>query len=85
MSNENPRTLSSRYQSRRDFLSRAGCGFGLTALSAMLVDQRLLAAAHPVGPSLNPLAPRQSHFPAKAKSVIFLFMNGGQSQVHTWD
>lgn len=35
--------------------------------------------------SLNPLAPRQPHFPAKAKSVIWLFMNGGQSQVDTWD
>jgi hypothetical protein len=35
--------------------------------------------------SLNPLASHPSHFPGKAKSVIWLFMNGGPSQVDTWD
>ena len=35
--------------------------------------------------ALNPLAPQPPHFPAKAKSVIWLFMNGGPSQVDTWD
>ena len=39
----------------------------------------------PAAPSVNPLAPRPGHFPAKAKSVIWLFMNGGPSQVDTWD
>jgi len=82
--------MNPAYSSRRDFLQRTGCGFGLTALSALLADQKLLSAAPsqaPVIPSstLNPLAPKQPHFPAKAKSVIWLFMNGGQSQVDTWD
>ena len=33
----------------------------------------------------NPLALKQSHFPGKVKSVIWLFMTGGPSQVDTWD
>jgi hypothetical protein len=70
--------------SRRDFFRRAGGGFGLLALAGLLDQQKLLTAAEPV-PGLNPLAPRPTHFPAKAKSVIWLFMNGGPSQVDTWD
>ena len=35
--------------------------------------------------STHPLAPRKPHFAAKAKSVIWLFLNGGQSHVDTWD
>jgi len=66
--------------SRRDFLRRTGSGFGMLALSAMLAET-MQAATTPV----NPLAAKVPHFPAKAKSMIWLFMNGGQSQVDTWD
>jgi hypothetical protein len=56
---------------------------------ASLLDQEGLLAADVASPradrQLNPLAPRSAHFPAKAQSVIWLFMNGGQSQVDTWD
>src|SRR6267154_1349269 len=69
------------YRSRREFLARAGGGFGLLALAGLLEKERLLAAPAAV----NPLAPKQPHFDAKAKSVIWLFMNGGPSQVDTWD
>src|SRR5438093_42951 len=69
------------YRSRREFLRRAGGGFGLLALAGLLDREGLLAAEA----SVNPLAPKKSHFPAKAKSVIWLFMNGGPSQVDTWD
>src|SRR5947208_2033547 len=91
MWNEPHMKLSRAYSSRRDFLQRTGCGFGLTALSALLADQRVLAAPAPVAVSpsfaapLNPLSPKTPHFAARAKSVIWLFMNGGQSQVDTWD
>jgi hypothetical protein len=75
--------------SRRDFLHRAGCGFGSLALAGLLDREGLLAGptvADASGSSaLNPLAPRPPHFQAKAKSVIWLFMNGGPSQVDTWD
>ena len=66
--------------SRRDFLSTAGSGFGLLALAGLLADQKLLGAD-----AVNPLAAKPPHFAAKAKSVIWLFMNGGPSQVDTWD
>ena len=69
--------------SRRAFLGRAGNGCGLLALAGMLGDKGLLRAAET--PLLHPLAPRPAHFAAKAKRVIWLFMNGGPSQVDTWD
>ncbi|MBL9211023.1 MAG: DUF1501 domain-containing protein [Opitutaceae bacterium] len=74
--------------SRRQFLRHAGGGFGLLALHAMLGRDSLLAAtpARSSGASLaNPLAPRASHFPAKAQRVIFLFMSGGPSHVDLFD
>jgi hypothetical protein len=43
------------------------------------------AANHPRLNSLNPLAAHPGNFPAKAKSVIWLFLNGGPSQIDTWD
>ncbi len=69
-----------RYANRRDFLLQAGHGFGMIALANLLTDQEA-RAAHPV----NPLASRPTHMPGRAKSVIWLFMNGGPSQVDTWD
>src|SRR6516165_5841954 len=70
------------YASRRQFLARAGGGLGLIALSGLLRQEGLLAAD---GAAVNPLAPREPHFPTKAKAVIWLFMNGGPSHVDTWD
>ena len=64
---------------RRQMFQRAGAGFGWVAVQSML------ARAGFAAPGLNPLAPRAGHYPAKAKSVIWLFMNGGPSQVDTWD
>jgi hypothetical protein len=65
---------------RRAFLRKTGSGFGALALASLLADPARAAAT-----AVNPLASKPSHFPAKAKSVIWLFMNGGQSQVDTWD
>ena len=67
------------FPSRRDFLRRTGSGLGTLALAGMLAD------ADGADAPLNPLAPHPSHFAAKAKSVIWLFMNGGPSHVDTWD
>ncbi len=75
--------------SRRELFRRAGCGFGSIALASVMQSQGLLLAEDDVPGTgkkpLNPLAARQSHFPAKAKRVIWLFMNGGPSHVDTWD
>ncbi len=63
---------------RRQFLQQAGCGLGGVALAAMV-------AAEEEKKSRNPWAPRPTHFAAKAKSVIFLYMDGGPSQIDTFD
>ena len=68
---------------RRDFLTKAGLGFGGLAFSAMLAD-RARADSPEVDP-LHPVAPRAPHFGAKAKSCIFLFMEGGPSHVDLFD
>ena len=60
---------------RREFLTDAFCGFGALAFGAM--ETR--------GATLNPLAAKPPHHAAKAKSVIFLFMAGGPSQMETFD
>ncbi len=70
------------YLSRREMLQRSGMGFAALGLTQLLADQKLLEAA-PV--DIAPLAPRQPHFPATAKRVIHLFMNGGPSHVDTFD
>ena len=70
------------FGSRRAFLRRAGNGLGMLAL-AQLFQQEAAALGPETG--LNPMAARPSHFPAKAKNVIWLFMNGGPSHVDTWD
>jgi hypothetical protein len=69
---------------RREFLQRAGGGFGLAALTALLEADGFFArtAAAEV---VAPLAARKPHFEPRAKSVICLFMYGGVSQVDTWD
>jgi hypothetical protein len=74
----------SRPTSRRDFLRRAGGGFGLIALTALLAEDGLLAAESPEA-AVNPLAPRTPHHAARAKQVIFLFMAGGPSHLETFD
>src|SRR4051794_33844302 len=70
------------FASRRDFLRRTGSGFGALALASILAEQ---GRAESIRLPLNPLESRPGHFPSKAKSVIWLFMNGGPSQVDTWD
>ncbi|MCS7022120.1 MAG: DUF1501 domain-containing protein [Gemmataceae bacterium] len=65
------------YASRREFLQRAGGGLGLLALADLLQAEERRGA--------GPLAPKRPHFAPRAKAVIWLFMNGGPSQVDTWD
>ena len=75
-------------RTRREFLWEAGAGFTGVALAGLLPrDVFAQEANRPLTGlgSPNPLAPRAPHFPAKAKSVIFLFMYGGPSQIDTFD
>ena len=74
---------------RRDMLARCAGGFGAVALAALSADP-VFGASPATAPTtsptdVSPLAPRKPHFKAKAKNVIFLYMDGGPSQVDTFD
>jgi Protein of unknown function (DUF1501) len=64
---------------RRWFFKQCGVGLGAIALRSLLGE----AVAAPVG--ANPLAPKQPHFPGKAKRVIYLFMAGAPSHLELFD
>src|SRR5438552_7606799 len=61
---------------RREALKSAACGFGSLAMAALAAEQAR---------AVDPLAPRPPHFAPRAKRVIFLFMQGGVSQVDSFD
>jgi len=68
---------------RREALCRMGSGFGVVGLASVLGNS--LSEAATAKNLTSPFEPREPHFPAKAKHVIFLFLNGGLSQVDTFD
>src|SRR5262249_19198850 len=68
---------------RRELLARLGTGLGTLGLAAVLNEGGLRAPRQER--ARNPLAPRPSHFRPRAKRLIHLFMNGGPSQVDTFD
>lgn len=65
-------------RSRRAFLKSIGGGFGSVAMTGLTAEQLVRAEA-------NALSPKAPHFPAKAKRVILLWMQGGPSQVDLFD
>src|SRR6185436_9492921 len=71
-----------RARSRREFLCRAGSGLGGLALGYLMAQDGLAAA---VKAPVNPLEPKKPHHAPKAKSVIFLFMEGGPSHLDLFD
>jgi hypothetical protein len=84
MNNRPSNTFCGR--TRREFLWQAGAGFtGLGMLDLLSRDGFFSSRADAGVVRANPLAPKEPHFPAKAKSVIFLFMYGGPSQVDTFE
>ena len=68
--------------SRRQLLERCGTGLGMLALAGVCANDTPVSAS---ALSADPLAPRLPHFPARAKHVVHLFMNGGPSHVDTFD
>ena len=84
-----PNTLCSaapEATTRREFLTRSAAGLGSVALASLMADDGLLPRANAaVAGSNRLLAPRPTHFTPRAKSVIFLFMTGGPSQLETFD
>src|SRR6476619_8252577 len=73
--------------SRRNLLVDCGMGFAGVALSAMLGRDGILSAAETGTPNLETWRPPDGkpHFPPKAKSVIWLFMQGGTSHLESFD
>jgi hypothetical protein len=72
--------------SRREFLFQAGGGFGAIALSWLLARDGYAAdSPGATSASVNPLAAKSGHFPAKANAIIFMFMVGGPSAVDLFD
>jgi hypothetical protein len=74
--------VEDRFLTRRQMLQRCGMGMGALALGGLLAQT---GYAQGGADAINPLAVRNPHFPGKAKRVIHLFMNGGPSQVDTFD
>ena len=75
-------------RTRREFMWQAGGGFAGTALAGLLGNDFFASQAVAADNETewkNPLLPKNPHFPAKAKSVIFLFMYGGPSHIDTFD
>lgn len=71
--------------SRRELLARVGTGLGTLGLAGILAADGQAAGVNPSERFADPLAPKAPMFPARAKHVIHLFMNGGPSQVDTFD
>ena len=72
--------MDADYQTeRRHALKTLACGFGYLAAAGLAHEQAVASQAS------HPLGPKRPHFPARTKRVIFLFMQGGPSQVDTFD
>ncbi len=71
--------------SRREMLGRSGLGFGMLGLAGVLAAEGGFAPEARAAVATGALAPRRAHFPGKARQVVHLFMNGGPSQVDTFD
>src|SRR5438093_6029147 len=73
---------------RRNMLLQCANGFGAVALWALLGDKAFggVPPVRPLSPApAGSMAPRPPHYAAKARNVIFLYMDGGPSQVDTFD
>src|SRR5262245_24801443 len=70
---------------RRRLLKTSAVGFGYVALRAMLSQDAATADQSPLTAPPDLLEPKQPHFRARAKRIVFLFMKGGPSHVDTFD
>jgi hypothetical protein len=86
MRSKNHNSAGALFCDRRQWLHRCGLGFGTIGLAGLLQNEGNAAAVASANVlSTNPLASRPPHYAARAKSVIWLFINGGPSQVDTFD
>jgi hypothetical protein len=71
-----------QFLTRRHFFKQSAAGLGAIALSSLFNNDALAGAA---AASVNPLAPKQPHFPGKAKRVIYLHLTGSPPHLDLWD
>src|SRR4051794_20844406 len=69
-----------KIQTRRGFFEKCAGGIGVAALSQLMQQE-----GRGAGTDADPLAPKKPHFAPKAKNVIFMFMEGGPSQLDLFD
>lgn len=82
----NPVTEYLQQQTRRQFIGGSGLRAGGLALAAMSVGEQAIGRQqHRASPQFSAGQPHLPHFPPQAKSVIYLHMNGGPSQLDLWD
>jgi hypothetical protein len=81
---EHSARLEDHFLTRRQFLQRAGMGFGALSLAALLGNDWLGTAAEAMEAEAS-LLPRSPQFPAKARQVVHIFAQGAPSHVDTWD
>ena len=79
------RHFAPRALSRREMLARCANGFGAIALTALLGDKSFGEVVRSAPDPHHPLMAPPPHFAARARNVIFLYMDGGPSQVDTFD
>ena len=82
------RNFRSTGTTRREMLRNTACGFGSVALAGLMADPAYAGMADDGEGNRNhgsTLASRPTHFPAKVKRVVYLYMDGGPSQIDTWD
>src|SRR5580700_6517326 len=76
--------LEDYFLTRRQFLQRAGMGFGALSLSVLFGEQ-LFESKATASEAIATLTPRQPPLPAKAKHVVHIFAQGAPSHIDTWD
>lgn len=72
-------------QTRRHFFQNCGVGIGKIALASLLAQSSSPSQTVASEAAASPFAPKEAHFPAKAKRVIYLFMAGAPSQLDMFD
>src|SRR5262245_59176905 len=77
--------LDDFFVTRRQFLQRAGMGFGALSLAALFGNDIFGGSTAKAIEQIPSLFPREPHFPAKAKHVVHIFAQGAPSHVDTWD
>src|SRR6188768_2079323 len=83
MAHQSDRDADDSAITRREMLTRSGMGFGMLGLAGLLAADGAMPRQALAGGGA--LAPRSPHFTGKARQVVHLFMNGGPSQVDTFD